>query len=1148
MNRSRLQRIGAGCMVAGLMFASSPLQADRDFARAEDTITTASTPAPQETAATTTAAAIPTSATTASTATESTATAAAPADPAPVPLSGNLSKLTFTATGALSASLVNPAANTASESVATKLTVSTVQGAGVEVKVNGSVVPSTRIGLREVNNKTGDTQYTFYGVVLQPGPNDIQLTPLGAEGSRGPTVTTMIYGPGKPATVVAHLVGELRADGKTPAALEIVAHDRWNHPAMPGSVIHASIASGDARLFATQDQTIGSGSVEALVPQGGTIELKIVPGLQPGDLRIALSSGELKSDEDLYVRPFVRAPLVNGLISIGSGSVPGSSDGDGNPDGGGSKRSRVSLYATGAVAANTQLSLAYSTANRLDPSFNAGGGASAVAADTSDVRYQTFGDQSFRRNDALSRDRLYARIDRDRNNAVYGEFNANTGGPNDVGGFTKLVNGTKIELAARDNRAKLMGFTARDDVSYARQTFAVTGLASSSTLLKPSIVVGSEQIILVSLDRRTGGIIAQNLLQRNIDYVLDDATGLLRFINIPLPFDAAFNPQVILAQYEYAGGPTSGQTTGGRGELGLGRNRNTRIGLSYVNDASGTNNFALSQLDMQGKFSGGSWSIARASSSGTVPGFNTVGTAASGSAWRGRFVAASSSQHVSLDVTSTSPGFGDPFGGLSTPGLDDARLTYSRRFGRATEVSFSTDAQQNRVIGGAVSGSATNTQFGLREPLGHNMTFTTSIASRSQHTGSLAALSLVPSVLNLGLNATPTIGAAALGNAPNSTSADGTSTQAQFGLEWRINKRAFAQISRSTDIGGSSISTAPAQTSAALGVDINRAGRIYVRQLWSAAPQQSFATSTSTLTSNVGATSSTAVGFEQAIGRNTSVDSEYAIEHVGNAQDVYAAIGARERVSFGKNLHGDLSFQTANATGNNVSVPAGAFDVYGANLAYTNDKRFAATLALQERTGFNGGASVQAGIAGPLGTDWSILGSVVGTKAGGQATEDARVSLAWRPSKNDRGSTLFSYDRVTGNITDLGTHTDVLSLENVYRPTHRFEFGTRVAYKLDGDGYYSAHTTLFAARADQRIGSKLDVAAEVLQTVSREVAGSNNTALGVEAGARLGGQIRVAGGYHFQGSADPSLVNTPVRRGFYATLTSVVDRLFGWGK
>jgi hypothetical protein len=42
--------------------------------------------------------------------------------------------------------------------------------------------------------------------------------------------------------------------------------------------------------------------------------------------------------------------------------------------------------------------------------------------------------------------------------------------------------------------------------------------------------------------------------------------------------------------------------------------------------------------------------------------------------------------------------------------------------------------------------------------------------------------------------------------------------------------------------------------------------------------------------------------------------------------------------------------------------------------------------------------------------------------------------------------------------------------------------------------------------------------------------------------------MRLAFGYNFSGSPDPALAAAPARRGVYLTATSVIDRIFGWGK
>ncbi|MBV8222891.1 MAG: hypothetical protein JO293_05980, partial [Candidatus Eremiobacteraeota bacterium] len=61
---------------------------------------------------------------------------------ADVPVVGDLSNLTYTATGDLKAELVSPADHSASPTIAARILVSTVAGAGVELRVNGRVIPS----------------------------------------------------------------------------------------------------------------------------------------------------------------------------------------------------------------------------------------------------------------------------------------------------------------------------------------------------------------------------------------------------------------------------------------------------------------------------------------------------------------------------------------------------------------------------------------------------------------------------------------------------------------------------------------------------------------------------------------------------------------------------------------------------------------------------------------------------------------------------------------------------------------------------------------------------------------------------------------------------------------------------------------------
>ncbi|MBD5604630.1 MAG: hypothetical protein IAI48_06010, partial [Candidatus Eremiobacteraeota bacterium] len=160
---------------------------------------------------------------------------------------GDLSHPTFTATQPVAAELVSPV-DSGYGGVATAFVVSTGAGAGVELSVDGNVVPFSHIGKREVVRATGATRYTYFGVGLVPGPNDVVLTPLGANGARFAPLRAVIYGRGPIVSVKTQLSGALVADGHSARTLRVVGIDRWGHPAMSGAGLHVFVHAGDVRI------------------------------------------------------------------------------------------------------------------------------------------------------------------------------------------------------------------------------------------------------------------------------------------------------------------------------------------------------------------------------------------------------------------------------------------------------------------------------------------------------------------------------------------------------------------------------------------------------------------------------------------------------------------------------------------------------------------------------------------------------------------------------------------------------------------------------------------------------------------------------------------------------------------------------------
>ena len=1044
----------------------------------------------------------------------------------------DLAHETYTATHDLAASFAFPSQNAASPGVATRVVVDTVAGAGIDLAIDGQGVPLTQVGRHTSSAKTGKAEFEFFGVVLKPGPNTLVATPIGANGLRGAPVSETVYGPGTPETIHAVLSGEPVADGKSVVMLDVTALDRWNNPALAGSEIRVSVLKGDLAVVdpashpdappssapsdtaspPTGAQGASGAAYRAQLGVGGHAIVPLRPGLTAGEALVQIASGNLTVTQTFYVVPYLRKPFVNGLVSVGAGSVPAAVDGDGRYDGAGARTGRAALFATGQVGKRALMTIAYESQNPLTPNSSLG----QFVDDPNERPYGTYGDSSTRTQDFRSDDRIYARLDAGGNSAMWGQFQAAAGDASDVGAFRELLSGAKVELAGKGGASRLTAFAAHNPVAYVSITLPVSGLAALAQPLHPDIVVGSDYLSLAAIDRRTGAVISQTPLLRNVDYTIDYATGVLRFINVPLPFDTNFNPQAVQIQYQYQGAGTGSQTSGANAEFGLGAG-GAKLRLSYLNDATGSSNFVLYSQAVSGRLAGGGWSLSHSTSSGISPGVvggaNPLGT--HGGALALALNDRVGTSEIDAQYQDTGAGFSNPFGGIASPGFRNYRVALTHHTSTADAVTFEADGQSNRGFG--AGDSQRNLAVQWHRTVTKSLGLLFGVESHSQN------------------------------NAPaglQQTRTNASSAQAQLGLDWKAGKRVEFEVQRDQTLSGNDAqSTQPAQTSAQLSYAFDKKGKAFIRQMLSAAPASSFAESTGSLDiANLG-TRSTQFGFERAISPATTVDTEYLITGTGNATDIYSALGVEQRFAFGKRLGGNLLLQQANAAG----AGASGFTVYGGSLAYTDERDFRASLSYQSRTGAGGGSSLAGGFTGHIGSNVSVLGSINEASGNGSRAADDRITFAYRPAEDDRLMSLLGYQRHTGTSSLLADRTNVLSFEEVFRPWDKFELAGRFATKLDGDGYYAAHTSLFGLRARQTLGSRFDVGAELRLLSAANIPGARATDFAAESGYRLGSSARAAVGYNFSGSVDPTLTGHPQRKGFYVTFTTLVDRIFGWG-
>jgi hypothetical protein len=938
--------------------------------------------------------------------------------------------------------------------------------------------------------------------------------------------------PAAPASAVvrvsATLRGTLVADGTTPVSLAIDAIDANGAHVVAGTPIHLVITQGDASFVGV----IAPGrAVDVVQPASGDLLVPIAAGTVAGAITVHVSSGEVGEDCSLESAPSIRKPLVVGLATAGVGAVPGPpGEADNVPNGFDSRLSRLALFGTGAVAKNASVSFAYDTANTLTQT--AASGAGAFVDDPNQRPYTTYGDASVRYNDALSTDHLFALLQVGHSSLMWGEFMAKSGSMDSatIDGLSILVNGVQAATSVAGDRVHIHAFDATNNVAYARLMYTPTGLASPGFTLNQLIVLGSDTLTLIAYDRRTGAPISQRILTRNIDYTLDDVTGELYFINVPLQFDANFNPQSVLIQYEYQGSGSS-TAVGGRLEAALTANHSVSLGVGYSNYSSGAANDTTLDEDLSGTVHGGTWSVGHEAARGLSLGTTTTPTLAAttaGDLWHAAYNQTVGRDSYRLMFSTTSSGYTNPFGGVATPGFSNYLASWRHQFGGDSgDFTLQYDSQYNASTSIADAYSQYEVLALVHERFAKRVVLT---AGLTEHGGNG-----VPTATSITGVATPE-GSAGL--------------QGIAGVDYRFAPTADLSVQRTSNFSGFNPNQ-PAETTAQASVDFGAKGRAYVRQIWLDNPAIPFANSDLASTLTASAKSATTFGFERAVDKNTTLDSEYVLENTGSGSDLYAATGIHERFTFSRFFRGDASYQHADSIGAGIG-----FESYGLAITTTEQSKLRGSLSIQDRTGNTPGFTAHVGVAGQITPDISLLGSYADSQIGGYSSVLGRVGMAFRPANSDRGATLLEFDDQSGNLNVPNSlfsgaenvNSEILSLSHTWDWSARFQFQTRYAFKLDGGGYLPANSSLFGVRADARIGSRFDIGSEIALLHSAGNASLDTTTFAAEAGYRLGGATRLAAGYNFTGSPDPTLSNSTTHRGLYLTITSTIDRIFGWGK
>ena len=378
---------------------------------------------------------------------------------------------------------------------------------------------------------------------------------------------------------------EFIADGQTEPVIAVRFTDDGGRPVHAGRIVGVDIepphqlkTSGEVGI----DRSLQDAGGVAVGPDG-IAKVRLQPTLETGlaTIRIELDNGRVERLRT-YLKPKPRPWIVVGLAEVGAAQgapLSDGSDGDGGVSSDGLTTGeidpfidgRIAVYAKGQIGDGWQATLAIDTDKRrgeYDQGFNREIDPSAA--------YNLFGDDSYQQHDAPSRYPIFAKLEKNRFQALLGDYNTNLQ-DTELSKYSRNLTGLKI--VQESERYGVTLFAAETNQAFNTDELPADGTSGPYRLSVAPVLGQSETVTLQTRDRlRPDRILSERVLQRYLDYDLDYRTGRLIF-RLPVnATDPSLNPNVIVVDYETselserhitAGGRVSGKFADGALEVGM---------------------------------------------------------------------------------------------------------------------------------------------------------------------------------------------------------------------------------------------------------------------------------------------------------------------------------------------------------------------------------------------------------------------------------------------------------------------------------------------------------------------------------------------------------------------------------------------------
>jgi uncharacterized repeat protein (TIGR01451 family) len=446
-----------------------------------------------------------------------------------------------------------------------------------QLYLDGELISSDRIGLKQPDDSTGKTLYSYIGIDFgESGDHILALKGVDKEGIEKYSSEVTVIRTGEVAEIRVVDVSKNVADGISPIKVKLQLLD--NRGRVIRNLTRLELVDGtltpyNSEVDRRQFETLVS---EIEVSSNGIVRFN--PVIKGGLYTARVRFGKIVREIEVFVEPEKRDWILVGLAegsyahNVLSGNLENlkTADlGDSVSDG------RIAFYAKGVVKGEWLMTIAYDTKKQKNQSL--------FGTIDPNTYYSVYGDASQQSYDAPSARKLYLRIERNQFNALFGDFNTGLS-VTELSRFGRTLNGIQSEFVGKN--FKVNGFVSETNQAFIRDDLRGDGTSGLYFLSGNNIVRNTEEIRIETRDRQRNEVIIDGrTLRQFIDYDIDYLAGTIFFKAPVASQDENFNPIFIVAQYETDTDGEEKITAGGRIAYKLDENF-SEIGLTVVHDGT----------------------------------------------------------------------------------------------------------------------------------------------------------------------------------------------------------------------------------------------------------------------------------------------------------------------------------------------------------------------------------------------------------------------------------------------------------------------------------------------------------------------------------------------------------------------------------